>query len=129
MPGHTGFSHVSLSVTDLAESVRWYTEVLDFAELTAMEGHGYEERICVHPSGFALGLQQHEANDGATFDPARTGLDHLSFAVADRAELDSWTARLAAHGVKHSPIAETPFGAVLCFRDPDDIQLELFCMA
>jgi glyoxylase I family protein len=126
MPAHTGFSHVSLSVSDCDASARWYKEVLDFQDLTTLRGETYVERICVHASGFALGLQQHTGNDGSPFDPARTGLDHLSFAVADRAELDAWTERLAAHGVKHSPVAETDFGAVLCFRDPDDIQLELF---
>ncbi|WTW95277.1 VOC family protein [Streptomycetaceae bacterium NBC_01309] len=126
MPGHTGFSHVSLSVTDCDASARWYAEVLDFTDLAALKGETFVERLVIHPSGFALGLQQHDGNDGSGFTPARTGLDHLSFAVADRAELEAWTARLAEHGVTQSPIAETDFGAVLCFRDPDGIQLELF---
>lgn len=127
MPAHTGFSHVSLSVTDCAASARWYADVLDFGDLATLQGATFTERLVIHPSGFALGLQQHHGNDGSPFDPARTGLDHLSFAVADRAELTAWVDRLAAHGVKQSPIAQTDFGAVLSFRDPDGIQLELFC--
>lgn len=126
MPGHTGVSHVSLSVTDCEASSRWYAEVLDFTEIAKLDGDGFVERLCIHPSGLALGLQQHHANDGTPFTPARSGLDHVAFAVADRAELEAWPARLAAHGVTHSPIAETDFGPVLCFRDPDGIQLELF---
>ncbi|MCF2532974.1 VOC family protein [Yinghuangia soli] len=129
MPQHTGFSHVSLSVTDLEASKRWYMDVLDFVELAVLEDAAYTQQLLLHPTGFALGLQQHKGNDGSLFTPERTGLDHLGFAVADRAELEAWTDRLAALGVKHSPIADTAFGAVLCFRDPDDIQLELFATA
>ncbi|MFC6934681.1 VOC family protein [Actinomadura yumaensis] len=63
---------------------------------------------------------------GGGFDHRRTGLDHLAFAVADRAELDAWAKRFAELGIAHSPVAETAFGPVLCFRDPDGVQLELF---
>ncbi|HSA50375.1 MAG TPA: VOC family protein [Yinghuangia sp.] len=126
MPGFTGISHVSLSVSDVAASARWYTEVLGFTERMSLEGETFTQRICMHDSGLILGLQQHHGNDGTAFDPARAGLDHLSLAVPDRAGLDAWAEHLAAHGVKHSPIADTPAGCVLSFRDPDDIQLELF---
>jgi glyoxylase I family protein len=57
------------------------------------------------------------------------GLDHLAFAVADRGEFDAWASRLAGAAVVHSPIAAAnsiPGAAVLVFRDPDNIQLELF---
>jgi glyoxylase I family protein len=53
----------------------------------------------------------------------------MAFAVADRAGLDEWAERLAAAGVPHSPVAPAnsiPGAAVLVFRDPDNIQLELF---
>ena len=72
-----------------------------------------------------LTLYQHPANRGEHFAETRTGLDHISFAVAGRAELKEWGRRLTDNGVEHSPVAEDPFGAVLVFRDPDNIQLEL----
>jgi glyoxylase I family protein len=53
-------------------------------------------------------------------------LDHLCFSVADRAELVEWEARLAEFEIPHSPIKDTPHGSVVVFRDPDNIQLELF---
>jgi glyoxylase I family protein len=54
------------------------------------------------------------------------GLDHLSFAVASHRELEAWQRQLQQSGVEDSPIAEARGGsAVLVFRDPDDIQLEL----
>ncbi len=66
------------------------------------------------------------SNRGEPADPARTGADHVAFRVASRAELDEWAGRLAALGVRHSPVADRAYGAVLCLRDPDEFQLELF---
>ena len=62
------------------------------------------------------------------FDEARVGLDHLSFGVASRAELERAAALLDERGVPHGEITDLgdAFGLyVLAFRDPDNIQLEL----
>ena len=60
------------------------------------------------------------------FDERRTGLDHLSFAVADRLGLEAWRARLDEHGVVHSDIVSGSAGDLIPFRDPDNIALELY---
>jgi glyoxylase I family protein len=76
-----------------------------------------------------LGLTEHRDGDRGRFDETRAGPDHLASAVADRAELDAWAVRLAATGVPHSAVAPAnsiPSAAVPVFRDPDNIQLELF---
>ena len=66
------------------------------------------------------------------FDERRTGLDHMSFAVAARADLDAWASWLDSLGVENSGVTDTddpvPYSVVV-FRDPDNIQLELFYMA
>ncbi len=70
-----------------------------------------------------------ERGTGDAFDEARVGLDHLAFAVTSRAELDDWARRFTESGVAFSPVASAnsiPGAAVLVFRDPDNIQLELF---
>ncbi len=126
MPKIEGFSHVSLSVTDHERSARWYDEVFGFSTIEKLDEPDYTESVMVHPTGAVLCLQQHRANPGEPFDPRRTGGDHLAFRVASRAELDEWTARLAELGVTQSPVADRSYGAVLCLRDPDGIQLELF---
>jgi glyoxylase I family protein len=49
--------------------------------------------------------------------------------VPTRADLVAWTARLDELGIDHSGIREgdEPFAfATVVFRDPDNIQLELF---
>jgi glyoxylase I family protein len=59
----------------------------------------------------------------------KTRLDHLAFTVADREELDAWATRLADAAAVHYPVTaanSVPGAAVLVFRDPDNIQLELF---
>ncbi len=61
-----------------------------------------------------------------TFDEDRVGLDHVSFAVADRAALEAAVALLDEHGVEHGGIKDLGTDYLLEFRDPDRIALELF---
>ena len=55
------------------------------------------------------------------------GLDHLSFGVPGRADLEQAIRLFDEHGVTHGEITRLPsFGIdVLSFEDPDGIQLEL----
>jgi glyoxylase I family protein len=126
MPKHVGFSHVSLSVRDLDTSTTWYGDVLGFSIIDKVEHTVYREHVMVHPSGAILCLQNHHANAGESFSPERTGMDHIGFRVMERAELDEWTAVFADKGITHSPIVDAEYGSVLCFRDPDGVQLEMF---
>ena len=75
-----------------------------------------------------MGLHGHNANDNAQFSETATGLDHVSFLVADRTALDRWEQRLTELGVEHSPVDQQDGYAALVFRDPDNIQLEFFTM-
>lgn len=128
MPTFTGFSHLALTVTDLARSKQWYADVLGWQPL--MEGtdeHDINFAFGVLGGGeVGVGLRQHPAADGASFSPARTGLDHISFAVASRSELEDWERQFGDKGVTFSPITDAPYGAVLSFKDPDNIALEAF---
>jgi catechol 2,3-dioxygenase-like lactoylglutathione lyase family enzyme len=73
-----------------------------------------------------LGLRP-VAPEGDRFDEDRVGLDHLSFSVATRAELDQAVRLFDERGIPHGEIKTLPsFGIhVLPFRDPDNIQIEL----
>lgn len=130
MPEFTGVSHVGLSVTDLDRSTAWYTDVLGLQVLMPTDVPGLKRVLLVHPgSGLMVGLGQHGEATGAAFDERATGLDHLSLAVGSRDELAEWERRLADKGVSYTPIQDEFYGSVLVFRDPDNIQLELFAMA
>ncbi|MFG1929161.1 VOC family protein [Mycobacterium sp. NPDC048908] len=134
-PGITGIHHVSVTVRDLEASAAWYQRVFraDRVPMTfphyEREDTGYGLLLVDPRSGLVIGLHTNVGNDGGEFDEARTGLDHVGFNVASRAELEAWTAWLDELGVEHSGVrsGDQPFPfATLVFRDPDNIQLELF---
>ncbi len=124
-----GFSHLSLSVTDLDRSTEWYREMLGFTVDSRVEGDGFRRNRLRHPdAGITLTLTAHEAGSGDAFDERRTGMDHVSFAVPSIEHLHNVKALLDARGVEHSEVKPTASGAggMITFRDPDNIQLELF---
>lgn len=125
----SGIHHVALNVRDVEESARWYGDVLGFAPLFPYDTDDFERRLVRHPSGVVLGLTRHRHPDAATpFSERRTGLDHLAFAVDDPSVLEVWAERLTAAGVEHSGVKVTPTtgSALVTFRDPDGIQLEVY---
>jgi glyoxylase I family protein len=125
----TNLHHVVLTVRDIEASVGWYTDLFGFAELAREDhfgGSGGRTVLLGTPDwSMGIGLASHPTNEGETFDPCRTGLDHVGFTVADRATLEEWEARMSDKGIKHSPISDHDWGSSLNFRDPDDVQLQL----
>ncbi len=133
--------HIRLSVNDLERSRAFYTELLGFQvamdSLPPEDDPHYEALeynlqggIVLMNAGFLIGLRptdasRRDANDA--FDPFRVGLDHLSFNVESKAALEEAVKIMDEWGVTHGEIYDlVPFGiALLPFRDPDGIQLEL----
>jgi len=131
--------HLRLTVTDVERSRAFYTDLLGFqiamdASPPADDPHHdlttdlLQDGIVMVNGDLLLGLRPVDAertND--RFDPFRCGLDHLSFAVPSRAELEAAAQAFKERGVEHSDITELPpFGiAVLPFKDPDGVALEL----
>jgi catechol 2,3-dioxygenase-like lactoylglutathione lyase family enzyme len=127
VPELLGVAHVDLTVRNPRGSARWYTEVLGLTVLEELDDNGHTMVLLQHPpSRLTICLGSHPRSPRDLFDERRTGLDHLSFLVASRSELVEWQERLEALGVEHTPIQDVQYGAVLVFRDPDNIQLELF---
>ncbi len=64
---------------------------------------------------------------GDRFDPDRVGLDHLSFGVASREDLEQALRLFDKHGLRRGAITRLlSFGIdVISFEDPGGIQLEL----
>ncbi len=133
-PAFTGVHHLSLTVTDLEASLAWYERVFRTQRLAVKIPHygredsGYCVLLPEPRSGLLFGLHTNTGNQGEPFDEARTGLDHVSFRVAGRADLEAWTRWLDELGVEHSDIVDETEPIVystVVFRDPDNIQLEL----
>lgn len=139
MPGQipTGdIHHLRLTVTDLARSLQFYTSLLGFQ--VAVESPPPDDPaaaevfkilfggVVMIRGNLLMGLRP-MAPSGDHFDPDRVGLDHLSFGVPGRADLDDAIRLFDEQGVRHGEIASLPsFGIdVLSFEDPDGVQLEL----
>jgi catechol 2,3-dioxygenase-like lactoylglutathione lyase family enzyme len=126
-----------VTVRDIEPSVAWYQRVFRAERLPMTFPHyeredtGYGVLLLEPNSGLAIGLHTNTGNKGERFDEAHTGLDHVGFNVAGREALEAWAAWLDELGVEHSGIrtGTEPFPyATLVFRDPDNIQLELFAV-
>ncbi len=137
-PAVTRYHHFAPTVSDVEASAEWYERVFGMTRLpVAFPHHGGENSgyavVLIEPrSGIVLGLHHHDGNPGRPFDEKQTGLDHMSFAVAGRADLDAWASWLDGLGIENSGVVDTdnpvPYSVVV-FRDLDNIQLELIFMA
>jgi len=123
-------------VTDVQRSREFYTSLLGFevivespppddpaaAEVFKLLYGG----VVMMRGNLIMGLRP-MAPAADRFDPDRAGLDHLSFGVPGREDLERAAKLFDEHGVSHGEITRLPsFGIdVLPFDDPDGIQLEL----
>jgi glyoxylase I family protein len=132
----SGFAHVRLTVTDIARSKAFYDEV--FGWPTAVDASSsadepgvkqsaeqfYGGTVYQTPQGTLFGLRP---VGSVTFNSEHTGLDHVSFAVASRPDLEAAASALAGAGITHGEIIDLADAgiAILSFQDPDDINIEL----
>ena len=139
MPSATrpSLHHIALTVTDLDASIAWYEKVFNIKYQMEEAHKGGTGKVLADDAWqLMIVLHRHDANGGETFAETRTGLDQRGLVVPSRAELEAWQAHLEEIGVERSspadrpctqsPIADRPYGSVLVFRDPDNIQLEMF---
>ncbi|MGH9105406.1 MAG: VOC family protein, partial [Acidimicrobiales bacterium] len=123
----SSFSHVRLTVTDIARSRAFYEDLFAWPvafEVPTDAGPATRERLA-----FLFGGVLYRLGDGTllglrpsatgSFDEDHVGLDHLSFAVASRHDLDRAAALLDQRGVTHEPVKDVGHGCILQFRDPD----------
>jgi glyoxylase I family protein len=128
--------HLRLTVTDVQRSREFYTHLLGFEVVAESPPPGDPAAaetfkvlfggVVMARGNLIMGLRP-MAPPADRFHPDRTGLDHLSFGVPGRADLEQALALFDEHGVTHGEITQLPsFGIdVLSFEDPDGIQLEL----
>ena len=120
--------HLALTVTDTARSKEFYTNILGFKHIVDLG-----PRVLVGNDSIIIALlpppDPSQALPNDRFNENRLGLDHLSFGVASRAELEAAVKLFDEQGISHGTINDLgEFGLpiyVLAFRDPDNIQLEL----
>jgi glyoxylase I family protein len=129
----TSYAHVRLTVSDIHRSRKFYDTVFGLPVAVEWDDNAPQETkeqlwflyggVIYQLGDSLLGLRP-VSRDG--FDEDRTGLDHLAFNVASRAELDDAAALLDGLDVAHEEVKDIGTGWILEFRDPDGIALELF---
>lgn len=132
----TGFAHVRLTVTDIDRSKAFYEQVFGWPiAIDASDRAGdtgvrdspedfYGGVVYQTPQGTLLGLRP---VGSSSFDPDRTGLDHVSFSVESRESLVQAAVALSEAGIEHGEVTDLDDAglAILSFQDPDDINVEL----
>ena len=118
--------HSALTVADVARARKFYTEVLGFQELGT-----FGPKVVLGNGSVLLALGPAPSPrfdlSGDRFEENRVGLDHLSFTVSSRADLEEATRTLDLLGVPHGEVVDlAEFRiSVLMLRDPDNIQIGL----
>jgi glyoxylase I family protein len=121
-----GVHHVTLTVSDVGRSLDFYTGVLGF-QLAVELG----ERKILSNSSTLLALtpppDPNQAVKNDRFSENRIGLDHLSFSVTSREDMEAARRAFDERGIPYGEIDEYPDLGIctLAFRDPDNIQVEL----
>jgi catechol-2,3-dioxygenase len=134
MPRLQGPNHISLHVTDLARSAEWYQRV--FAAVVVADEKTtppatprplrYRGLFVVETMTQLVGLVERSDGEHSPFDERRIGLDHLALHVPERSDLEDWVRHLDELGIAHSEIKSVDYADAVTFRDPDNIQLEVF---
>jgi catechol 2,3-dioxygenase-like lactoylglutathione lyase family enzyme len=128
-PAMTGFGHIDFTVTDGERSEQWWEQVMGFQLVSISERPGFTIRGMNLPgTRFTVQLVTHEHRVTDTFNEHAVGLDHFAMRVPDRTALEAWARHFDLLGVEHSGVQEEQGGPLIVFRDPDNIQLELWAV-
>ena len=131
-----GFAHVRITVSDIGRSKAFYDRVFGWPVAVDQSAAAGEPGVTSAPERF-FGGTIYQTPQGtlfglrpagrADFDPRHLGLDHVSFAVGSRADLDRAAEALSGAGISHGDVNELADAgiAILSFQDPDDINVEL----
>lgn len=127
MSNFPGIGHVAVTVTDIDRGREWYSKLFDAQPALDEDTGSFYHVVWALGGGTLFGIHTHPSpNDRPEFSEFRTGLDHVAFAVENRAELESWGRRLDELRIAHEGIIDAPYGSGLSFRDPDNLPLEFF---
>ncbi len=125
------FSHIRLTVTDIARSRAFYEGLFGWPVALEMPAGADEATAAryaflyggvIYRFGDCLFGLRPVATD--SFDEDRVGLDHLSLAVDSREDLQRAAELLDERGVAHDPVKDAGNIFILQFRDPDNIAVQ-----
>ena len=114
-----GLTHVHLYVTNLERSLQFYRSVIGLQEMFRDGPH----MVFLRPPGTADTITLNERPD---FDGTRGGIEHISFRLKDRAQLDRAIQEVEEAGGRLLERGEgQERGAYAYVADPDGHMIEL----
>ena len=127
MAGFPGLTHVAITVSDLERSKEFYNRLFGAEPVLDEDTGNFHHAVYALEGGTLFGVHTHPTpNEHPEFSEYRSGLDHVAFGLASRAELEKWTSKLEELGIEHGGVVDAHYGSGVSFRDPDNIALELF---
>ena len=132
-PVVTGYHHLGLTVSDVDRSEAWYGKVFGFQRAFVEphnKGSGYAVVMTIPGTSMFMGLDKHDAHEGEQFEEHRTGLDHLAsgWPPVRTSTVGRASGRSGGRPQRDQRDHRALPGRDLCFRDPDNIALELMWM-
>ncbi len=114
--------HIKLTVKNLEISKKFYESLPGFKCVA-----NYPDFIMFSVGNFYLGLTTHSGKSSMeSFSEFRIGLDHISFDVKSKQDLETALGFFNKNKIPHGKIDKLSNDLlILPFRDPDNIQLEL----
>lgn len=116
--------HVHLKVSDLEQSIAFYSDVLGF---TVTQRYGRQAAfLAAGEYHHHIGLNTWESTGGTPPPPGHTGLFHAAFLYPDRPALADALRRVRAAGLALTGAADHGVSEALYLDDPDGNGVELY---
>ena len=106
-------SHLSLGVSDIASSERFYREAL------GLPTRRVNKEVYIDLPDFLIVLSESP--------PAARSKFHFGFRVDSASEVDAWAQRAKAFGARSQMPHDRDGGRAVFINDPDDYVIEIYC--
>jgi glyoxylase I family protein len=124
-PNPGGVHHITFRVADIDRTARFFKSVLGWTVDTSAS-----DKCRIHMGDMRIVFRNPLPGgvSGDRFDETRIGVDHVSLHVGGMEELRASAQRLQEAGVATEGVRpeSSTGGQVVVFRDPDNIQWELY---
>jgi catechol 2,3-dioxygenase-like lactoylglutathione lyase family enzyme len=121
--------HLTLTVTNIADTTTWFQSLLGPADIVEREFEDFSRTRMTWPQldDLRIAVMTHKTMDlTSRFSHLNPGLDHIGFECATPEEVADWAAKIDALGYERGPVEDVPYAIYVTARTPDDIPVEFF---
>lgn len=125
-PRFSGIHHLKFPVSDLDAGIAWFRDALGASRLGHLDHrdqHGELFGVIMQLPGLDVPVELRLAPAVAA---SVHGFDPVTFAVTDKAALESWVEHLDQARIAHTPVIAGLAGHLIEFATPDGIAIRLY---